>query len=90
MKSLPPLRLALAPGDVVYLSVQNQRYSAGPVTLRVVRVRGELAKYYDNQWVWLDGRPVSGDGTEGPVVQVLARVTALPGGVLGGAPGGTA
>lgn len=68
------------PGDIVSLAAQDRRYADEAIVLRVTRVRDDLSRYYDGRWLWLEGVPVLPDGGQGPPVQVLARVAALPGG----------
>ncbi len=72
-------RPVLRPGDVVHVAPHDRKYHEEPITLRLTRVRDELARYYDDIWVWLEGYQIRPDGIEGPWTQVLARVAALPG-----------
>ncbi|SCE99231.1 hypothetical protein [Micromonospora mirobrigensis] len=72
-------RVSVVPGDVVRLAESDYRYSAGPLRLRIVRVRLDLSEWYDGQWVWLEGVEIGPDNQDGAFRQVLARAAALPG-----------
>lgn len=74
--------LAIGPGDVLHIAAQDLRYTDQDVVLRITRVRDELSRYYDGEWVWLEGTPLSADGSDGAPLQVLARTSALVGGPL--------
>ncbi|MER5454628.1 hypothetical protein ABT008_07590 [Micromonospora sp. NPDC002389] len=71
-------QVCVAPGDVVRLDMADYRYPAGPLRLRIVRVRLDVSQWYDGQWVWLEGVEIGPDGKDGTWRPVLARVAALP------------
>ena len=68
----------LRPGDVIHVAAEHSRYREEPVTLRVTRIRDDLLRYYDGEWLWLEGYQVRPDGADGQWLQILARVGALP------------
>ncbi|MGW4682371.1 hypothetical protein ACWEOS_28230 [Micromonospora taraxaci] len=71
--------VSVAPGNVVRLAESDYRYAAGPLQLRIVRVRLDISEWYDGQWVWLEGVEIGPDNHDGVFRQVLARIAALPG-----------
>ncbi len=70
-------RVSVRAGNVVTLCDGEYRYGQGPVTLLITRVRTDISLWYDGAWVWIEGFPILGDGSEGPLRTVLARVAAL-------------
>jgi hypothetical protein len=78
-RTTPVTRLDVGPGDVVHIAGEDRRYRPDPVTMTVTRVRDDLMGCYDNIWVWIEGYQVLSDRTDGPWIQVLARVTSLYG-----------
>lgn len=77
--SVMAVRPSLRPGDIVHVAQQDRGYRAESITVRLTRIRDELARYYNDNWVWLEGYIVGPDGRDGPWTQVLARVATLPG-----------
>ena len=67
----------MRPGDVVHIAAEDRRYADESVTLRITRVREDLSRYYDDEWVWLEGMVLLRGGGEGTPTQVLARTSAL-------------
>jgi hypothetical protein len=63
-------------GDVVRLA-EDYKYGGCSLTLRVSRVRHDLSRYYDSEWVWLEGVEIRHGGSEGDQRQALVRVAAL-------------
>ncbi|MEU4551854.1 hypothetical protein [Micromonospora violae] len=72
-------RVSVVPGNVVRFAESDYQYPAGPLRLRIVRVRLDLSEWYDGQWVWLEGVEIGPDDQDGAFRQVLARIAALPG-----------
>lgn len=70
--------MRVSPGQVLELSEQDYRYGEGDLTLRVTRVRLDISRWYDRQWVWLEGVVLLPDGADGGSRSVLVRVAALP------------
>ncbi len=70
--------MPVKPGDIVELPEDAFKYGLGTVRLRVTRVRRDLIRYYEGEWVWLEGDEVRWDGSTTPR-QLLARISALPG-----------
>lgn len=65
-------------GSVLVLSEDDWRYGEERLTLRVERVRHDLSRYYDNEWVWIEGETLGSDGSSGRRVEALVRVAAIP------------
>ncbi|MEE6310289.1 hypothetical protein V1634_25970 [Plantactinospora veratri] len=66
------------PGTVLELAKEDWRYGGHPLRLMVEFVRLDLSTYYDNQWVWISGQRLAGDGTPLGHLDALVRVSALP------------
>ncbi len=73
MVSLPDL----PPGTVLHLARGDWKYGTWPLLLRVQTVRADLARYYDNEWVWIVGQQLAGDGTPLARCEALVRVAAI-------------
>ncbi|MEU8166949.1 hypothetical protein AB0B97_10575 [Micromonospora sp. NPDC049004] len=71
--------VSVTPGNVVRLAESDYQYPAGPLRLRIVRVRLDISEWYNGQWVRLEGVESGPDNQDGAFRQVLARVAALPG-----------
>jgi hypothetical protein len=69
--------VAVKAGDVLTLAGEDYKYGEGSLMLRVSRVRYDLSRYYDGEWVWLEGVQICRDGSDGPARQALVRTTAL-------------
>lgn len=72
-----PDRPDVAPGTVLRLADGQWAYGRGQLVLRVERVRWELARYYDEEQVWVEGQQLSADGVEQGRIQALVPVVAL-------------
>jgi hypothetical protein len=71
-------RVSVKPGQIIRLAESDYMYGRGEVTMRIIRVRLDISKWYDGRWVWLEGVPIRWDGTDGEPRTLLARVSALP------------
>jgi hypothetical protein len=76
MAALPSLPEVPA-GTILRLSTSDWRYGEHPLVLRVESVRHDLARYYDNEWVWISGQRLARDGTPMGHLDALVKVAAL-------------
>ena len=70
-------RVSVRPGDVLVLREGDYKYGHGELALRVARVRLDISLWYDGEWVWIEGTPITWDGSPAGTRSVLARVAAL-------------
>lgn len=74
----PPGRLPYV-GQVLRLGPADIRYRAGPLVIRVQRIRLDLSEMYDGDWIWVEGEELAQGGAVLAWRQVLVRVDAIPG-----------
>jgi hypothetical protein len=68
--------IPVRPGDVIRLEPGDYMWDDTPLRLYVDRVRGDLARYYDNELVWIEGHTADPRGVSYRR-DVLVRVSAL-------------
>ena len=61
-------------GAVLRLARGQWRYGPYPLVLRVLRVRPDLSRWYDGDWVWVEGEELDADGQ--PVRRLAVLVSA--------------
>lgn len=64
-------------GEIVNIAESDRCYGVGPLTLRVVRIGGDLARHPGLEWVRVEGVELLPDGSDGDECQVLVRAAAL-------------
>jgi len=70
-------RPAVVAGDVLRLRPGDWRYGDGELLLQVERVRDELSRYYEGQWVWVEGYRLDPAASAPRWTQALVRAEAL-------------
>ncbi|MDG4791668.1 hypothetical protein O7626_38235 [Micromonospora sp. WMMD1102] len=69
----------LASGTVLQLRQEDWRYGGHPLRLRVEQVRHDISHYYRDEWIWIVGQRLDGDGLAQGRMEALVRVAALVG-----------
>jgi hypothetical protein len=76
-----PARPVPPPGVVLRLAEGQWRYGAYPLVLRVLRVRPEMSRWYDGDWLWVEGEELDAYG------QPVRRLAVLVSGDVAGGDG---
>ncbi|HET6215300.1 MAG TPA: hypothetical protein VFE14_20715 [Micromonosporaceae bacterium] len=69
---------AVAPGDVIHLGPRDWQHSDGAqLRLQVERVRSDLSRYEDVEWVWIEGYDIDDAGLPVGWRAVKVRIAAI-------------
>jgi hypothetical protein len=65
------------PGTVLHLGPGEWRYGAYPLVLRVLRVRPDLSRWFDGDWLWVEGAELDRSGRPVRRLAVLVSMEAI-------------
>lgn len=72
----------LQPGTVLQLQPADWRYGRHLLLLRVGKIRTDLSRYYDDEWVWIEGTQLAHDHTPIGRMEALVRTDAIVGAII--------